>query len=88
VARLPYRYAPFLYSVIQAGLTTAVATAIATLQTTDLGVRLVGQWFAAWGLAWVMMLPVVMLAAPLIQRSVVALTDMPSHLDKDRKSIK
>lgn len=75
MARLPHRYAPFLFGIIQAGLTTAVATAIATLQTTAIGLRFLVYWLAAWGIAWLAMLPVVMLAAPLIQRSVHALTD-------------
>jgi hypothetical protein len=79
MARLPYRYAPFLYSVIQAGLTTAVATAIATYQSTAFGVLFLEQWLSAWGIAWITMLPLVMVAAPLIQRSVLALTNMPTR---------
>lgn len=75
MARLPHRYAPFVFGIIQAGLTTAVATAIATLQTTAFGLRFLAYWLSAWGLAWLAMLPVVVVAAPLIQRSVGALTD-------------
>lgn len=84
MARIPYRYAPLVYSVIQAGLTTAIATAIATLQTTTLGLRFLEQWLSAWGLAWLAILPAVMLAAPLIQRAVLILTNMPPHPSKGK----
>jgi hypothetical protein len=84
MARIPYRYAPLLYSAIQAALTTAIATGIATFQTTTLGLRFLGQWLSAWGLAWLAILPVVMLAAPLIQRSVLILTDLPPHPSKSK----
>lgn len=75
MARIPHRYAPLIFGVIQSGLTTAIATAIATLQTTTFGLRFLLYWIWAWGLAWIAMLPIVVLAAPLIQRSVRALTD-------------
>jgi hypothetical protein len=32
MTRLPQRYAPFIYGIVQAGITTAVASAIATHQ--------------------------------------------------------
>ncbi|MFA5951138.1 MAG: DUF2798 domain-containing protein [Hyphomicrobium sp.] len=76
MARLPHRYAPFLFSVIQAGLTTGVATAVAAFQTSNLsGSSFLIQWLGSWGLAWIMMVPLVIVAAPLIQRSVFWLTD-------------
>ncbi len=82
MARLPRHYAPFIYGIIQSGLTTAIATAIATLQTTSLGLRFVMHWLSAWGLAWLAMLPVVVFAAPLIQRSVLALV-RPDDISPD-----
>lgn len=82
MARFPKHYAPFLYGIIQSGLTTAIATAIATLQTTAFGLRFVMHWLSAWGLAWIAMLPVVVFAAPLIQRSVLALIQ-PDRISSD-----
>jgi hypothetical protein len=35
MARLPQQYAPLVYGIVQAAITTAVATVIATLQLTD-----------------------------------------------------
>jgi hypothetical protein len=72
--RLPLRYAPYVYGVIQAAITTAVAAAIAIHRTTDFGAAFFEEWFPAWGLAWATMLPVVIFVSPLIQRSVLALT--------------
>jgi uncharacterized protein DUF2798 len=78
MARLPHKYAPFVFGVIQAAITTAVATAIATHQLTEFGLLFLRQWILAWLLAWITMLPVVILFAPLLQRAVVALTVAPS----------
>ena len=75
MARLPLRYAPFLFAVIQAGLTTGFATAIATHQAMSFGARFWTHWLSAWGLAWLTMVPIVIAAAPFIQRSVLLLIE-------------
>jgi hypothetical protein len=62
--RLPQQPAPFIYGIIQAAMTAAVATAVAIHQLTDFGVRFLRQWFLAWCIAWVTTLPVLVLAAP------------------------
>ena len=74
MARLPQRYAPFVYGIVQAGITTAVASAITTHQLTGFGVQFFSRWASAWSLSWLTMLPVVIGLAPVIQRAVVALT--------------
>ena len=74
MARLPQKYAPFVFGVIQAAITTAVATAIATCQLTEFGFVFLERWAFAWLVAWLTMLPVVILLAPLLQRAVIALT--------------
>lgn len=73
--KIPLRYASYVYGVIQAGITTAVATAIATLQMGDNGEPLMLRWATSWLLAWMTMLPVVILVAPMIQRAVASITD-------------
>ena len=74
MARLPQQYAPLVYGIIQAAITTAVATAIATHQLTDFNMRFVEEWFFAWGISFLTMIPVVIFVAPFIQRCVLALT--------------
>ena len=64
----------FVYGIIQAAITTAVATAIATYQLTDFSMRFAEEWLFAWVISFLTMLPVVVFAAPLIQRCVLALT--------------
>jgi hypothetical protein len=78
MARLPHKYAPFVFGLIQAAITTAVATAIATHQLTGFGLLFLQQWAFAWLVAWLTMLPVVILFAPLLQRAVAALTVSPT----------
>jgi hypothetical protein len=77
MARLPRRYAPFAFSVIQVTLTTGVATAIGVHQSVTLGVQFLLQWAVAWGVAWLSMMPLVIFVAPLIQRCVAAITAPP-----------
>jgi uncharacterized protein DUF2798 len=74
MAGLPQRYAPLAYGAIQAAITTAVATAIATHRLTDFGVQFLKSWTSAWWVAWLTMLPIVIIAAPAIERAVAALT--------------
>ena len=76
--RLPQQWAPLVYGIIQAAITTGVATAIATLPLTDFKLRFVEEWLFAWGLAFLTMLPVVIFVSPFIQRCVLALTFSPS----------
>jgi hypothetical protein len=74
MARLPQKYAPYVFGVIQAAITTAIATGIATHQLTEFGLLFLQRWAFAWLVAWLTMLPVVILFAPLLQRAVTALT--------------
>jgi Protein of unknown function (DUF2798) len=78
--KLPKRYAPFVYGIIQAAITTAIATAVATRQLLGGGMEFFWYWLGCWALSWITMLPVVILVAPLIQRAVLSLTayDDPS----------
>ncbi|MEZ5850482.1 MAG: DUF2798 domain-containing protein [Hyphomicrobiaceae bacterium] len=71
--RLPRRYAPFVYGVIQAALTTGLATAIATFSAGGDSMEMMMHWLSSWGLSWLSTLPVVILIAPLIQRAVISL---------------
>jgi peptidoglycan/LPS O-acetylase OafA/YrhL len=78
----PQRYAHFAYGVLQAALTTAVATAIAIFPLAHSSMEFVERWMLAWAIAWVTMLPVVLLASPLIQRAVQSFCDpkqSPDH---------
>jgi high-affinity Fe2+/Pb2+ permease len=73
--RLPKRYAPFVYGMIQAAITSAVATAIATYPMARLNLQFTFYWLGCWALSLTTMLPVVILVSPLIQRAVAALTE-------------
>ena len=71
--RIPRRHAHFVYGVIQSGLTCAIAAGIASLPLMARGTFL-QDWLRAWIIAWVTMLPVVLLAAPIIRRITQRLT--------------
>lgn len=72
--RIPRRYSHFVFGVIQSGLTAAIAAAIASLPLMAQGSFFL-HWLQSWLMAWVAMLPVVVLAAPLIRRLTDALTE-------------
>ena len=71
--RIPRRYSHFAFGVIQSGLTCAIAAAIASAPFFAQGTFLM-HWFRAFGAAWLIMLPVVVLAAPAIFRMVERMT--------------
>jgi hypothetical protein len=64
----PKRYSRLAFGVIQSFLTSAVAAAIA--HSTDDAAVFLGHWTRSWLLSWVTVLPIVLLAAPVIQRIV------------------
>ncbi len=70
---IPRRYGHYVFGVIQSGLTCAVAAAIASFPFISDG-TFAGRWLQAWLLAWLTMLPVVLFAAPFIQKMSDALT--------------
>jgi len=70
---IPRRHVHFVFGVLQSGLTSAIATAIASLPFLRDSAFL-GMWIKAWLLAWLLMLPVVLFAAPAIRRASLWLT--------------
>jgi Protein of unknown function (DUF2798) len=68
--RIPRRHAHFVFGVIQSGLTSAIAAGIASIGDPDF----LPHWLGSWLIAWVSMIPIVLLAAPLIRRLVHAVT--------------
>jgi len=73
---IPRRYSHFVYGVIQSCLTCAVAAAIASFPFLDASAFLT-HWMRSWFLAWLIMLPVVLFAAPALRR----LTDLLTQED-------
>jgi len=67
------KYAHFVFGVIQSGLTSAIAAAIASYAFLVQGTFLT-HWLLSWLLSWIFMLPIVVMAAPAIQKVVNLLT--------------
>ncbi len=70
---IPRRHSHFVFGILQSGLTTLVATAIASFPEPTIAI-FIAHWMLSWLVAWAAMLPVVMLAAPGIRRLAFALT--------------
>jgi hypothetical protein len=70
---IPRRYAHFIFGVIQSGLTSAIAAAIASTPFLKSGGFLL-HWLGSWLVSWALMLPIVIFAAPAIHRMSNALT--------------
>jgi hypothetical protein len=64
---LPRRYLHFLFAAMQSALTSAIAAAIASFNLIWVG-GFLRHWLEAWAIAWIVMLPVVLVAAPAILR--------------------
>lgn len=71
--RIPRRFGHFVFGVIQSGLTCAIAAAIASFPFLA-GGTFITHWLQSWFVAWIMMLPVVIFAAPAIRRLTHILT--------------
>ncbi len=63
---IPRRYSHFIFAVIQAGLTCLIAAGIASLPLVSIRQFMI-HWLLSWLISWIMMLPVVILAAPMIR---------------------
>jgi hypothetical protein len=61
---IPRRYGHFVFGVIQSGLTSAIAAAIATLPYGPFWLH----WVQSWIVSWLLMLPIVLFAAPAIRK--------------------
>lgn len=70
---IPRRYSHFVFGVIQSGLTTVIATGIASFPEPTLA-QFVAHWMLSWLVAWAAMMPVVILAAPGIRALTFAIT--------------
>ena len=72
---IPRRYSHFVFGVLQSGLTCAIAAAIASFPFIK-----AGGFVHNWLVSWVMMLPVVLAAAPALRSLAERLTrddDLP-----------
>jgi hypothetical protein len=73
--KLPKRFSPLIFGVIQSCITSAVAAGIS--HASDPAALFLGRWATTWLLSWMMMVPIVLLAAPGIRRVVERLTSEP-----------
>jgi hypothetical protein len=70
---IPRRYSHFIFGIIQSGLTSAIAAAIASLPFRVAGSFAI-HWLQSWLVSWLLMLPSVIFAAPAIRRLAHAVT--------------
>lgn len=70
---IPRRHSHFVYGVIQSGITSLGAAAVASFPFLSEG-SFVEHWSRSFLIAWLSMLPVVLFAAPFIRRCAQALT--------------
>lgn len=63
---IPRRFSHFVYGVIQSVVTCAIAAGIACVPFMATGTFII-HWLQSWFVAWILMLPVVLFAAPTIR---------------------
>ena len=71
--KIPRRFSHFVYGVIQSGLTCAIAAGIASYPFLASHAFL-GHWLSSWAMSWLLMLPVVLFAAPVIRNLTQVIT--------------
>lgn len=70
---IPARHSHLTFGVIQSGLTSGVSSAVASAPFWQDRSFLI-HWLSAWSLSWLIMLPIVILAAPVIRTFVQRIT--------------
>lgn len=71
--RIPRRYAHFVFGIIQSGLTSGLSAAIASPPFLS-DSAFMAYWLRSWLVAWAIMIPIVIAAAPAIRRLVYLVT--------------
>jgi|KBSMisStaDraftv2_1062788.scaffolds.fasta_scaffold724178_2 hypothetical protein len=72
--KLPKKYSHYVFGVIQSGITCSIASAIASAPFASNGAFL-AHWIGAYLYSWAIMLPLVVIAAPVIRKMASALTE-------------
>jgi membrane-associated PAP2 superfamily phosphatase len=67
VRRIPRRYGHFVFGAIQSGITCGIASAIANAHFVADG-AFATHWLHSYLFSWLVMLPVVVFAAPFVRR--------------------
>lgn len=70
---IPARYSHLTFGVIQSGLTSGISSAIASIPFWQ-DRSFLEHWLSAWSISWLIMLPIVVLAAPVIRAFVQRMT--------------
>lgn len=70
---IPARYSHLTFGVIQSGLTSSVSAAVASVPFWQEQTFLL-HWLSAWSISWLIMLPIVIMAAPVIRACVHRMT--------------
>jgi hypothetical protein len=70
---IPRRHSHFVIGAIQSGLTSMIASGIASFPLLAVG-NFFRNWLASWFISWALMLPLVLIAAPAIRSLSLALT--------------
>ncbi|SIT34916.1 conserved exported hypothetical protein [Paraburkholderia piptadeniae] len=76
--RIPHRFNHFLFSGIQSAMTCAVASAVSSVPFYS-EKTFFDHWIRSYLLSWMVMLPLALVAAPLIRRIVGLLTASTRH---------
>lgn len=70
---IPARYSHLTFGVIQSGLTSGVSAAVASVPFWAER-SFIAHWLSAWSISWLIMLPIVVFAAPVIKSLVHRIT--------------
>jgi hypothetical protein len=81
--KIPERYAHFLFAVMQSALTSAIAAGVASASLIGKGAFL-RHWLESWLFAWILMLPVVILFAPILNKITCMVTQPNNRTQKPR----
>ncbi|SDJ63398.1 Protein of unknown function [Bradyrhizobium sp. Rc2d] len=71
--KISRKHGHFVFGVIQSGLTAAIASGVANFHLVKEGVFIL-SWLGTWLTSWTLMVPIVLIAAPVIRRIVSSIS--------------
>jgi hypothetical protein len=70
---IPKKFEMPLFSLILSGLMSLLVSGVTAIRVTVAGADIIGNWLAAWPMAWLFAFPSVMIMAPVARKLVNAL---------------
>lgn len=64
------RFAPYIFSLCLSGIMTFIVSGISTFRANGMATDIISLWMSSWLVCWIVAYPVMLIAGPIVKRSV------------------